>query len=164
MKFQKADGSRKLPFANNLFDAVICNDVMCHIPHRGKVLREWFRVLRPGGRMLFTDAMVITGLISNSEIAARSMIGKYFFLPVGENERLIRAAGFRLINSDDLTSACSDTAARWHDSRAKHSSQVSRLEGAQNYRALQKFLWCVRTLTEERRLSRFSYLAVKPKP
>jgi len=92
------------------------------------------------------------------------MIGKYFFLPLGENERLIRAAGFRLINSDDLTSACADTAARWHDSRARHSTQVSRLEGAQNYRALQKFLWCVRTLTEERRLSRYSYLAVKPKP
>lgn len=162
-RFQKVDGSRQLPFAANSFDAVICNDVMCHIPHRGKVLKEWFRVLRPGGRMLFTDAMVITGLISNSEIATRSSIGIYFFLPAGENERLIRAAGFRLINSEDLTSACSDTAARWHASRARYARQVSRLEGAQNYRALQKFLWCVRTLTEERRLSRFSYLAVKPK-
>jgi SAM-dependent methyltransferase len=162
-KFQKADGSRRLPFPDGSFDALICNDVMCHIPHRGKVLTEWFRVLIPGARMLFTDAMVISGLISNAEIATRSMIGNYFFLPVGENERLIRAAGFRLIKSDDLTSACSNTATRWHDSRAKHSVAVSRLEGAENYRALQKFLWCVRTLTLEQRLSRFSYLAIKPK-
>jgi SAM-dependent methyltransferase len=162
-KFQKADASRRLPFGDDSFDALISNDVMCHIPHRGKVLSEWFRVLRPGGRMLFTDALVITGLISNSEISTRSMIGTYFFLPLGENERLIRDAGFRLIKSDDLTSACSNTAARWHDSRAKHSTQLLRLEGAENHRALQKFLWCVRTLTLQRRLSRFSYLAMKPK-
>ena len=113
--------------------------------------------------MLFTDAMVITGLISNSEIATRSSIGIYFFLPAGENERLIRAAGFRQISSEDLTSECTDTARRWHDSRARYSAQVSRLEGAQNYQGLQKFLSCVRALTEERRLSRFSYLATKPK-
>jgi hypothetical protein len=113
--------------------------------------------------MLFTDAMVITGLISDEEIATRSMIGNYFFLPVGENERLIRAAGFRLLKSDNLTSACSNTAARWHDARAKYAAELSRIEGAQNYRALQKFLWCVRTLTREGRLSRFAYLAVKPK-
>src|SRR5262245_4774374 len=37
-KFQKVDGSRRLPFADNSFDALISNDVMCHIPHRGKVL------------------------------------------------------------------------------------------------------------------------------
>lgn len=162
-KFQKADASRELPFASNSFDALICNDVMCHIPQRENVLKEWFRVLKPRARMLFTDALVITGLISDSEIATRSMIGNYFFLPVGENERLIRAAGFRLISTDDLTSACFNTARRWHDSRAAHSTQVSRLEGAQNYLALQKFLWCVRTLTRQRRLSRFSYLAIKPK-
>jgi SAM-dependent methyltransferase len=162
-KFQKADGSRKLPFADNSFDALICNDVICHIAHRGKTLKEWFRVLKPGARMLFTDALVITGLISNSEIATRSMIGNYFFLPPGENERLIRAAGFRLLKSDDLTPACSQTAARWHDSRAKYSKEVSDLEGARNCRAVQRFLWCVRTLTRERRLSRFSYLATKPK-
>jgi ubiquinone/menaquinone biosynthesis C-methylase UbiE len=162
-EFRKVDGSHTLPFANNSFDAVFSNDVMCHIPDRRKVLREWLRVLRPAGSMLFTDAMVITGLISNLEIATRSMIGKYFFLPAGENERLIRSAGFRTLKCEDLTSACTNTAMRWHDSRAKYSAQLSRLEGAQNYRALQEFLWCVRTLTKERRLSRFSYLAVKPK-
>jgi SAM-dependent methyltransferase len=162
-RFRKVDGSRRLPFQDHAFDALISNDVMCHIPHRAEVLRDWFRVLKPGARMLFTDALVITGLISNAEIAARSMIGNYFFLPVGENERLIRAAGFRLLKSDDLTSACSNTAARWHDSRAKFSAELKRLEGTENFDALQKFLWCVRTLTLERRLSRYCYLAIKPK-
>jgi SAM-dependent methyltransferase len=29
---------------------------MCHVPKRLEVLREWHRVLKPGGQMLFTDA------------------------------------------------------------------------------------------------------------
>ena len=160
--FRKADCSRKLPFADNYFDALFCNDVMCHVPRRGEVLKDWLRVLKPGARMLFTDALVITGLISNQEIATRSMIGNYFFLPVGENERLIRDAGFTLLRRHDLTTACTKTATRWHNARAKRATEVTRLEGTQNFRALRDFLWCVRTLTLERRLSRFSYLALKP--
>jgi SAM-dependent methyltransferase len=160
--FRKADCSRKLPFGDNYFDALICNDVMCHVPHRAEVLKDWLRILKPGARMLFTDALVVTGLISNQEIATRSMIGNYFFLPKGENERLIRAAGFTGLRGRDLTMACTRTANRWHDARAKRATQVKRLEGARNFHALQDFLWCVRTLTLERRLSRFSYLAMKP--
>jgi ubiquinone/menaquinone biosynthesis C-methylase UbiE len=82
-KFRQTDGSRMSPFAGDSFDALISNDAMCHIPHRARVLRDWFRVLKPGGRMLFTDAMVITGLISKEEIATLSRIGDYFFYPPG---------------------------------------------------------------------------------
>ena len=90
-QFQVADAAQPLPFAADTFDAVLSNDAMCHVPRRGDVLRDWFRVLRPGGQMLFTDAMVITGTLSNEEIATRSSIGSYYFLPPGENEKLIQA-------------------------------------------------------------------------
>src|SRR5438445_6097967 len=112
--FQWADASRRLPFAENTFDAVLSNDAMCHVPRREDVLREWFRVLKPGGRMLFTDAMVISGLLSNEEIATRSSIGSYFFLPPGENEKLIRESGFELVRTDDMTVSAAVIANRWH--------------------------------------------------
>ena len=41
------------------------------IANRADVLRDWYRLLRPGGRALFTDAMVVTGTVSNEELASR---------------------------------------------------------------------------------------------
>jgi SAM-dependent methyltransferase len=161
--FQRADAARRLPFAANSFDAVLSNDAMCHVPRRGDVLREWFRVLRPGGRMLFTDAMVITGLLSNEEIAARSSIGSYFFLPPGENERLIRASGFELVRTDDVTADAAIIAKRWHYARARRGKELVRIEGKENFEGLQNFLWRVHVLSVEGRLSRYAYLARKPK-
>jgi 2-polyprenyl-3-methyl-5-hydroxy-6-metoxy-1,4-benzoquinol methylase len=145
-----------------LFDVVISNDAMCHIADRASVLVDWFRLLRPGGRMLFTDALVVTGVLSHEEIAIRSSIGFYLFVPPGINEQLIRAAGFELLRTDDVTESAAVIAAQWHSARVRHRAELVKHEGAGNYEGLQRFLACVRLLSDERRLSRFCYLAVKP--
>jgi len=159
--FQTVDASRPLPFPDATFDAVLSNDAMCHISNRQQVLEDWHRVLRPGGRMLFTDAMIITGLVSQEEIATRSSIGFYLFLPPGENERLIGRAGFTLLVSEDLTPAAEAIARRWHQARAQHQQALTEREGEANFAGLQKFLACVQRLSAEHRLSRFCYLAEK---
>jgi SAM-dependent methyltransferase len=159
--FRAIDASQPLPFAEGSFDAVVSNDAMCHIPNRLDVLSDWRRVLRSGGRMLFTDAMVVTGLVSHDELATRSSIGRYFFLPPGENERLIARAGFTLVRTDDLTDGAASIAARWRAARERHRAALIEREGAGNFDGLQRFLSCVQQLSEERRLSRFAYLAEK---
>jgi SAM-dependent methyltransferase len=161
-RFQLADAGQTLPFTDNSFDAIFSNDAMCHVPRRADVLRDWFRVLKPGGRMLFTDAMIISGLLSNDEIATRSSIGKYFFLPHGENERLIQATGFKLVRVDNVTASAMIVAKRWHDARAQRRKDLVRIEGKANFDGLQEFLWCVHTVSAESRLSRFVYVAKKP--
>ncbi|HYV27513.1 MAG TPA: methyltransferase domain-containing protein, partial [Candidatus Eisenbacteria bacterium] len=161
-QFQLADASQPLPFPENTFDAIFSNDAMCHVPRRDEVLRDWVRVLKPGGHTLFTDAMVISGLLSHEEIATRSSIGKYFFVPPGENERLIRAAGFELVRVSDVTTGAAIIAKRWHDARARRSRDLMRIEGKTNFDGLQKFLWCVHTVSAEGRLSRYAYLGRKP--
>ena len=161
-KFQQADASQPLPFEEDTFDAIISNDAMCHVPKRLESLREWHRVLKPGGRMLFTDALVITGLLSHEEIARRSSIGYYFYVPPGINERLIEEAGFKLVACENLTPSAAVVSRRWHDARARHREEMIGIEGESNFQGLQEFLQCVHTLTSEGRLSRYMYLGEKP--
>jgi SAM-dependent methyltransferase len=162
VRFQVVDASQPLPFDDGCFDAVISNDAMCHIRDRASVLGDWFRVLRPGGRALFTDALVITSLVSHEEIATRSSIGFYLFAPPGENERLLTAAGFTILGVEDVTQNAAEIARRRHDARARHRAALVTREGDENFDGLQRFLMCVSTLSAERRLSRFAYLAEKP--
>jgi SAM-dependent methyltransferase len=157
-----ADASKPLPFPPATFDAVLSNDTMCHLTNRLEVLAEWHRVLKPGGRMLFTDAMIVTGLVTQEELATRSSIGRYVFVPPGENERLIGRAGFTLLSSEDVTAAGEVIAQRWHDAREQYRDELEAREGAENFAGLQRFLTCVHRLSLERRLSRYCYLAEKP--
>jgi SAM-dependent methyltransferase len=160
--FEHCDVSKKLPFPDEGFDAVFANDVMCHIPGRPAVLQEVFRVLKPSGRFLFSDALVVGGEVSHQEIATRSSIGYYIFTPPGHNERLIDEAGFGLSEVRDTTENAALIARRWRDARDERRDSLIALEGEKNFDGLQQFLSCVYTLTSERRLLRYLYSAQKP--
>ena len=162
VKFQVADVSRPLAFGDAAFDAVLSNDVLCHVRGRLALLREIFRVMKPGGRFLFSDALVIGGMISHEEVAARSAIGYYLFSPPGENERLLRDAGFARVEVLETTASAAGISTRWHNAREKHSEALAAIEGRANFEGLQKFLTTVENLSRERRLLRLLYVAEKP--
>ena len=64
-----------LSFADESLDLVISNDVYEHVPDINKTLQEAFRVLRPGGYLMFTipffpekDETVVRAKIENGEL------------------------------------------------------------------------------------------------
>ena len=162
-RFEQCDIAAGLPLEEDSFEAAFSNDVLCHLPGRLNVLREVFRVLKPGGQMLFSDALVIGGMISHEEIATRSSIGYYAFSPPGENERLIERAGFKRVRVIDTTESAAKIANRWRQAREKRKAELTALEG-NNFEGLQRFLLCVHNLTAERRLLRYLYVMAKPGP
>ncbi|HST07599.1 MAG TPA: methyltransferase domain-containing protein [Gemmatimonadaceae bacterium] len=157
-QFMLADADRPLPFPDRSFDFVFCNDSINHFRDRLNVLRDWRRLLRPGGRCLYTDPVVVTGLVSNAELAARSSIGFFLFSAVGANDRVIAQSGMRLAQSVDVTEGLVLTSARWLDARRARREALTELEGEPTFEELQVFLGAVRTLGDERRLSRIAFV------
>ena len=159
--FRQVDGTQRLPFADNTFDALICIDAMNHLPDRLAVLKEWNRVLRPGGLALFTDPVLITGPVSNEELAIRSSIYFFLFVPPGYNESVIEQASSALVRQEDGGDNAVGVSRRWHDARVKYRKELIEIEGAERFEGLQRFLEMVAKLTAERRLSRIVYLVRK---
>jgi cyclopropane fatty-acyl-phospholipid synthase-like methyltransferase len=157
--FLQADASEPLPFEDGTFDALTCIDAINHLPDRAGVLCRWARVLRPGGRLLFTDPVVITGILDSEELAIRTSIGYFLFVPPGENERLLAAAGLTVVDVEDTTDHLAEIARRRHDARAARAEALREIEGDAAFDGRQRFFDVVATLARDRRLSRFVYTA-----
>jgi SAM-dependent methyltransferase len=161
LRFQMHDATRRFPFAEGTFDALLCIDSMNHFPDRAHSLAEWHRVLKPGGRAVFTDPVLVTGPVTNDELAQRSSIGLFVFVPRGHNEELIVKTGFKLVSQLDLTENAALVSRRWREARARFRDDLLRMEGDAQFEGVQKFLGAVHRLTAEKRLSRVAYFVQK---
>src|SRR5437899_607841 len=138
--FEVVDAQGPLPFDDGAFDAVMCVDAINHLPDRPRVLAEWARVLKPGGRLLFTDPVVVTGPLTNEEIAIRSSIGFFLFVAPDTDERMLAGAGLRLTTKEDLTEGLAQTATMWHAARQRREAELRRIEGDATFDGQQRFL------------------------
>lgn len=158
-QFDRLDAAKPLPFDDGSFDGVICVDAVNHLPDRALVLGEWHRVLRPGGSVVFTDPIIVTGPLTNEEIAIRSSIGFFLFVPAGTDERLLVEAGFRVVERVDRTENMAQMAQRWRAAREARARDLRRVEGDATFEGQQRFFAVAARLAAERRLSRFAFHA-----
>jgi 2-polyprenyl-3-methyl-5-hydroxy-6-metoxy-1,4-benzoquinol methylase len=162
--FQVADASSRMPFPDAHFDAITCIDAINHLPNRPAVIAECVRLVKPGGRLLFTDPITITGPLTNEEMAIRSSIGFFLFVPAGYDASVITDCGLRLILCEDVTANMAALAERRGTARAARAGILQRIEGNETYEKQQKFFEVAARLARERRLSRFLFIAEKEAP
>jgi SAM-dependent methyltransferase len=132
---------------------------MNHLPGRAGVPADWYRVLRPGGRALFTDPRPDAHQRGDARSGSTSASSVH---AARANERLLAEAGFGIREVQDVTEATASISQKWRDARARRREALVRVEGDEDFEKLQRFLATVHTLAGERRLSRYMYLASKP--
>jgi SAM-dependent methyltransferase len=158
MTVQETDLNEPLPFASDSFDAVMSLDVVLHLRDRAQLFREVARTLVPGGKFLFTDAGILTGSVSDQEILRRSIHGHTQFAAPGFNERLLEAAGFRLLETENRTASVLKNAAGRLERRLAHRAELEQLEGPHVFERQQRYLETVVELSQRGAVSRMMYL------
>ena len=100
VRFVRGD-AQALPFAAESFDAVLSQEALLHVPDKGKALAEAFRVLKPGGRLAFTDWIAGGGLAEEDRALMWSGVAAHSVQTINQYLALLRAAGFgevRVVN------------------------------------------------------------------
>jgi SAM-dependent methyltransferase len=160
-EFRAIDATPALPFRDASFEAITCIDAVNHFPDRPRVIAEWARLLKPGGRLLFTDPITLTGALTNAEVAVRSSAGFYLFVPHGYDKSVIEQCGLRLSACEDVTANMAKVAEARYAARASRKAALREIESDQTYEDQQEFLAVAARVARESRLSRFVYVAQK---
>lgn len=92
-----------MPFKMNTFDVVWGQEAWCYVTDKDLLARECYRVLKPGGKIGFTD-WVITGQVEDDLRAKlyESMAFPYMETFEGWQE-VLRRAGFKILDAQDQT-------------------------------------------------------------
>jgi SAM-dependent methyltransferase len=162
LETRQADLNARLPFEASSFDAVMSLDAVIHVSAREALFAEVARLLRPGGRFLFTDGGVITGPVSNEEMLRRTPNGIAHFVPSGWNDRLIEAAGLRLIEVEDRTASATRNASGRLAATRAYRAELERAISPQGVDTQIAFLEAVVDVSRRHALSRIMYLAEQP--
>lgn len=93
-----------LPVADNSVDAIISNCVINLAPEKNRVFMEAFRVLRPGGRLMVSDLVLLKELPEVLKNSVESYIGCLSGAIMKEEYlKAIRSAGFKDVGIIDET-------------------------------------------------------------
>jgi cyclopropane fatty-acyl-phospholipid synthase-like methyltransferase len=158
-EFRSVDATQPLPFPDASFDAITCIDAINHFSDRPRVIADWARLLKVGGLLLFTDPIIVTGPLTNTDVAVRSSAGFYLFVPPGYDEGVIAQCGLQLLVREDVTTNMAKVADARCSARASRNAALRKIEGDQSYESQQEFLAVAARVAREGRLSRFVYVS-----
>jgi SAM-dependent methyltransferase len=92
----------EMPFADASFDVVIGQEAWAHVPDKPRLIAECARVVRPGGRIAFTDIVRGQGLSDAEEARLGREMTFLELASADDYARLLEAAGCSVIERQDL--------------------------------------------------------------
>jgi ubiquinone/menaquinone biosynthesis C-methylase UbiE len=95
--------AQQLPFADSTFDACISQETLLHIADKTATLAGCRRVLRPGGRLAFTDWIAHPRLADREREQLREWMAATSLQTLTSYPPLLRHAGFAWTEAEDLS-------------------------------------------------------------
>lgn len=96
---------RSLPFSSGSQDAVVSQEAFLHVPELEKAVREAFRVLRPGGRIAFTNWVAHDPLSTSERQLLWDGMAATTLITMDRHAEFLREAGFVVEAIEDATDA-----------------------------------------------------------
>jgi SAM-dependent methyltransferase len=94
-----------LPLPDASFDAVISQEALLHVPDIARAFTEAYRVLRPGGRIAFTNWIVHHPLPETERQLLWDGMAAVTLVGIERHAELLRGAGFEIEAVEDETEA-----------------------------------------------------------
>ncbi|MEX0349381.1 MAG: class I SAM-dependent methyltransferase [Paracoccaceae bacterium] len=91
-----------MPFADAEFDAAVSQEAFCHIPAKGKLLNEAARVLKPGGRLVFTDIVATERTAPATRERLEREMAFSQLCAISDYSKHLAEAGFTVKRVEDL--------------------------------------------------------------
>ncbi|MFW6043788.1 MAG: methyltransferase domain-containing protein [Marinilabiliaceae bacterium] len=121
------DGSYdQVPFDDNTFDVVWSEDAMLHSPNKAEVIKEAFRILKPGGDLVFSDPMQTDNCDESvlqpiyKRINLSSMASPAYYRQIAKD------AGFKEIEFEEMPQHLITHYARIHDETERQEEELKK--------------------------------------
>lgn len=92
-----------LPFPDGSFDRVLMVDALHHVVDQAETIRELYRVLKPGGRLVIEEPDYRTFSVKLIALAEKLVLMRSHFLTPAQIARLVPAEGKVTIEAEEST-------------------------------------------------------------
>lgn len=95
--------TERLPFPDESFDRILMVDALHHVVHQGETVRELYRVLKQGGRLVIEEPDLRTFVVKLIAVAEKLALMRSHFLAPDQIAALLPSGAQARVESEDHT-------------------------------------------------------------